>query len=282
MGSSVGEKYSAVFALRNTGKDDAKLRLQAIQVLGQAMRDDSVLIAHESGYAIGQMQDERACDLLIEVLNDKSLDSVVRHEAGEALGAISQAHKVSEKVVEALTTNSKDEISEVSETCILALESIKNLRTPQDDKECEFLSIDPAPAGGITDLKTLKDMLLNSEIGIFERYKAIMDLRNLKSDESAAVLADALSMKSLKFMTPLVMHEIAFVLGEMELPVATEALCKAVADTDLHPMIRHEAAESLGSINTDECRNFLNKHKDDKSQIVRDSIMIALGSNEYL
>ncbi|MEN2497252.1 MAG: hypothetical protein MHMPM18_001657 [Marteilia pararefringens] len=89
------------------------------------MRSKSTLIAHESAYALGQMQHAGAIEQLIDVLNDSSLNSIVRHEAGEALGAIGIA---SHAVKKALKHNMLfSNIPEVSETCLLALHRLKML-----------------------------------------------------------------------------------------------------------------------------------------------------------
>ena len=47
---------------------------------------------------------------------------------------------------------------------------------------------------------------------------------------------------------PLLKHEIAFVLGQLEHPAAVDALCAAVRSEEEHGMVRHEAAEALGAI----------------------------------
>lgn len=45
-----------------------------------AMRDSSNLLAHESAFALGQIQDVEAIPALEEVLNDLSVHPIVRHE----------------------------------------------------------------------------------------------------------------------------------------------------------------------------------------------------------
>lgn len=56
---------------------------------GRALRNrnDSALLRHELGYILGQMQDERACPVLEEVLADLSDDVMVRHEVSIAASA---------------------------------------------------------------------------------------------------------------------------------------------------------------------------------------------------
>lgn len=50
--------------------------------------DASALLKHECAYCLGQMQDVRAIPALTAVLRDEAQDTMVRHEAGEALGAL--------------------------------------------------------------------------------------------------------------------------------------------------------------------------------------------------
>lgn len=52
------------------------------------MRSPSNLLKHEIAYCMGQMQDPYALPHLTAILCDKAENSMVRHEAGEALGAI--------------------------------------------------------------------------------------------------------------------------------------------------------------------------------------------------
>lgn len=54
----------------------------AIEWIGQAFVDESVLLKHELAYCLGQMQDKRAIPTLTTVLKDKGQDAMVRHEAG--------------------------------------------------------------------------------------------------------------------------------------------------------------------------------------------------------
>lgn len=44
------------------------------------------------------------------------------------------------------------------------------------------------------------------------------------------------------------MLQVAYVLGQLQNKEATAALTKTLKDINEHPMVRHEAAEALGSI----------------------------------
>ena len=72
------------------------------------------MLKHECAYCLGQMQDPSAINSLIDVLKNSSEDPMVRHEAGEALGAIGLK---TTQVVDALNQYAKDVHPEVAETC---------------------------------------------------------------------------------------------------------------------------------------------------------------------
>ena len=156
---------------------------------------------------------------------------------------------------------------EVSETCIIAVDLYKYraqiqhtspslttdttaTTTTSTDKmvvtedKHHFLSVDPAPPA--KDNRTLDQLshdLMNTQLSLFERYRAMFKLRNINTDLSALALCQGLSDESALFR-----HEIAYVLGQMEKPVTVPALSRVLMDTSEHRMVRHECAESLGAI----------------------------------
>jgi len=105
-------RYRALFTLKNIGGKDA------IKNISKGFQDPSSLLKHECAYCLGQMQDPSAIDTLIKVLKNTSEDPMVRHEAGEALGAIGVN---SSNVLNVLNDYAKDSHPEVAETCQLAL-----------------------------------------------------------------------------------------------------------------------------------------------------------------
>ena len=78
-------------------------------------------------------------------------------------------------------------------------------------------------------------------------------------------------------------HEIAFVFGQIgEAAVAAEdKLIAVVEDEDEHGMVRHEAAEALGSISTEKALEFLKRFAKSDCRIVRESCEVALDQAEY-
>ena len=73
-------------------------------------------------------------------------------------------------------------------------------------------SHDPAPPSKEKDVKKLRQMLLDEDVPLFDRYRAMFSLRNIGDDESILALAAGLQCSSALFR-----HEIAFVLGQVSI-----------------------------------------------------------------
>lgn len=72
------ERFRALFTLKNLGGPIA------IEAISKCFADDSALLKHELAYCLGQMQDPSAIPHLVQVIEDKSQEPMVRHEAGKA------------------------------------------------------------------------------------------------------------------------------------------------------------------------------------------------------
>lgn len=108
------QRMRALFALRNIGGKES------VDALAAAYSSQSALLKHEIAYVMGQMQDSNAVPHLIDRLEDKEEDIMVRHEAAEALGAIGDrtALSVLEKFVD------DDEVV-IAESCEVALDLLE-------------------------------------------------------------------------------------------------------------------------------------------------------------
>ncbi|PIK45177.1 hypothetical protein BSL78_17971 [Apostichopus japonicus] len=221
------------------------------------------------------MQDERAIPILVAVLEDGDQETIVRHEAGEALGAIG-----SQTVLPVLETYLKSEIPEISETCQLAIERIKWLNSAEYESgpmsDNPFSSVDPAPPSSHESIAEAEQKLLDENVSLFERYRAMFALRNVNTDSSALALTKGLSCSSALFR-----HEIAYVLGQMQNRVTVPALIKQLANKDEEGMVRHECAEALGSIAEKNCLEALKDFLRDSERVVRESCEVALDMFEY-
>ncbi|XP_064252450.1 deoxyhypusine hydroxylase isoform X2 [Passer domesticus] len=174
-------RFRALFTLRNLGGR------AAVEWISRAFGDGSALLKHELAYCLGQMQDEAAIPVLIRVLEDTAQEPMVRHEAGEALGAIGNPD-----VLDILKRYSQDPVVEVAETCQLA---VRRLEWLQNNKErpgsSPYLSVDPAPPAEETDVAKLREILLDESQELFERYRAMFALRNVGGQAAVLALAEA-------------------------------------------------------------------------------------------
>eukprot|EP00268_Persea_americana_P042842 TRINITY_DN42924_c0_g1_i1.p1 TRINITY_DN42924_c0_g1~~TRINITY_DN42924_c0_g1_i1.p1 ORF type:complete len:316 (+),score=98.08 TRINITY_DN42924_c0_g1_i1:260-1207(+) len=269
----ISQRFRALFSLRNLKGSAPR------NALITAMRDSSNLLAHEAAFALGQMQDVEAIHALEDVLEDVSLHPIVRHEAAEALGAIGLENNVPllKKKLEL------DPAPEVRETCELALRRIEEQKNIINESEVSatgaspFLSVDPAkPASHTSSVDQLREVLLNEEKGMYERYAALFALRN--QGEDAAVNA---IIASLGAGSALLRHEVAYVLGQLQNKAASATLSEVLRNVNEHPMVRHEAAEALGSIADDESVALLEEFCKDPEPIVAQSCEVALSMLEF-
>jgi deoxyhypusine monooxygenase len=67
----------------------------------------------------------------------------------------------------------------------------------------------------------------------------------------------------------------------MQHPASVPSLSKVLKRPDEIHMVRHEAAEALGSIATPEVMDLLKDFQEDQEVVVRDSIVVALDMAEY-
>lgn len=262
------ERFRALFTLKNIGGPEA------IKQICRGFRDNSALLKHELAYCLGQMQDSSAIPILIDVLKDDKQEPMVRHEAGEALGAIGD-----ETVKPLLEEYSKNPVTEIAETCELALNRLEWLQSNKDAKhllKSPYMSVDPAPPAECSDVNVLKKTLLDENESLFARYRAMFALRNLRTAESILALSEALQNGSALFR-----HEIAFVLGQLQEEITIPYLQASLENIQENEMVRHECAEALGAIATPDCFQILSQHLEDNKQVVRESCIIALDMCEY-
>ncbi|KAF3957396.1 hypothetical protein ACB098_12G131400 [Castanea mollissima] len=269
----ISERFRVLFSLRNLKGPAPR------NALIRATRDSSNLLAHEAAFALGQMQDADAIPALIALLNDLSLHPIVRHEAAEALGAIG----LESNVLVLKNSLVSDPAQEVRETCELALNRIEQLKGDGGNGESSmegrspFMSVDPAaPASSCSSVDQLREVLLDEEKGMYERYAALFALRNHRGDDAVSAIIDSLHSKS-----ALLKHEVAYVLGQLQNKAASAALSNILRDLNEHAMVRHEAAEALGSIADDQSIALLEEFAKDPEPIVSQSCEVALSMLEF-
>lgn len=106
---------------------------------------------------------------------------------------------------------------------------------------------------------------------MFQRMRCVFTLRNLGGKEAVEALAAAFSDPS-----ALLRHEVAYVLGQMQDPVAIPFLTATLRDGREHVMVRHECAEALGAIGQVESVPVLQAYLKDPNPEVSESCEVAL------
>lgn len=174
----------------------------------------------------------------------------------------------------------KDPTPEVAETCELALGRIKwmteNKSSSEPLPENPYASVDPTPPATTKDVTELKNILLNENASLFDRYRAMFALRNLRTKDAVLALSSALTVGSALFR-----HEVAFVLGQLQDKASVPFLTASLEDSNENEMVRHECAEALGAIATGDCLTVLNKYLADEKRVVKESCEVALDMCEY-
>lgn len=282
-------------AVRNhEGQDTTEAVIRALSA-GLLDRQHGSLLRHEFAYVMGQLRDDRCCPPLESVLSDDSDCIMVRHECGEALGAIGAKRSI--PILEAaIEANRKS--PEIGQTCELSLDHMRwRLAGDSAEEEAErgeepaacacmlapYNSVDPAPphpSHASVHTGDLGELLRDSSRPLFERYRAMFSLRNRGGSDSVKELGLALVSD---VSSALLRHEVAYVLGQMQHPACVEFLDESLRRSKEHAMVRHEAAEALGAIEGrwEECERVLKEFLCDPDVVVRESCIVALDAADY-
>jgi deoxyhypusine monooxygenase len=102
-------------------------------------------------------------------------------------------------------------------------------------------------------------------------------LADMKREDAIPALALALR----EDLSPLVRHEAAFAMGQLEFKSAVPSLLEAMA-RDESVLVRHESAVALGSIGDERARLGLLSALEDVDEDVRLSAEVALADLEFL
>lgn len=280
--SKLANRFRALFNLKGVAEEFEKNpedAAKATEYISQTFGDSSELLKHEVAYVLGQTKNMLGAPVLRDVLADDGQQCMVRHEAAEALGALGDVDSlpILEKYFK------EDPLVEIRQTCELAIGRIKWQSSGSAKKEnlqdSLYSSIDPAPPLTLDQnykIEELKEILNNQEKPLFERYRAMFRLRDIGTDEACLALASGFDDPSALFK-----HEIAYVFGQIGNPVVVPNLVEVLGRENEAPMVRHEAAEALGSIATDDVLPILKDHLEDKDDVVRESAIVALDMYEY-
>ena len=130
----------------------------------------------------------------------------------------------------------------------------------------------------------LQKALLDSSLPLFQRYRAMFTLRDLASPPDLSTAEEAVNALASGFSdsSALFRHEVAFVFGQLSHPASIPALSSVLKNLQEESMVRHEAAEALGSLGDEPgVEDLLKQFLNDPEQVVRESIVVALDMAEH-
>uniref|UniRef100_L2FD56 Deoxyhypusine hydroxylase n=1 Tax=Colletotrichum fructicola (strain Nara gc5) TaxID=1213859 RepID=L2FD56_COLFN len=256
-------RFRALFSLKHVAcKDKSADAEAAIDAIAAGFASPSALLKHELAYCLGQTGNLYAVEPLRAVLRDLKEDPMDRE--GEDVCIV--------------------------ETCEIAIDLIEWQNSEQRKLEklqkSDFTSVDPAPPMEMSQrtVPELEKTLMDASLPLFLRYRAMFALRDLASppDLPTAVPAVLALAKGFADSSALFRHEIAFVFGQLSHPASIPALTEALSNTEEASMVRHEAAEALGSLGDEEgVEATLLKFLHDKEKVVRESVIVALDMAEF-
>ncbi|XBW35792.1 hypothetical protein QEN19_001365 [Hanseniaspora menglaensis] len=281
--TKLSNRFRALFNLKSHAEEshvDKTKADKAVEYMAQGLiNEPSELLKHEICYVLGQCKNLHASQWLIECMLDTRQQTMVRHEAAEALGALEDASSVN-----ALNKCLKEDPEEaVRQTCELAIARIQwaksGLSKDEILQQSLYSSIDPAPPLPLQEsasIEELQTLLNNQSEPLFQRYRAMFRLRDIGTDEACLALCTGFADESALFK-----HEIAYVFGQICNPVVVPTLIEVLNRPNEAPMVRHEAAEALGSIATEDVLPILKEHLHDDDDVVRESAIVALDMYDY-
>ncbi|OQD84692.1 hypothetical protein PENANT_c012G10703 [Penicillium antarcticum] len=287
----LARRFRALFSLKHLAclQPPTEQTLPAIEAIAAGFSSPSALLKHELAYCLGQTKNTGSVAYLQQVVEDTKEDAMCRHEAAEALGAL--GYEDSLEILKKLRDDQK-ELDIIRETCDIAVDRIlwenSEERKAEKLKPSDFTSIDPAPPMPLEasepNVPDLEKTLLDTKLPLFQRYRAMFGLRDLASPPDLPTAVDAVNAlaKGLKDPSALFRHEVAFVFGQLCHPASIPSLTESLSDLSEAGMVRHEAAEALGSLGEEEgVEETLKKFLNDPDQVVRDSVIVALDMAEF-
>lgn len=120
----LARRFRALFSLKYLAslQPPSEQTVPAIEAIAAAFTSPSALLKHELAYCLGQSRHDAAIAPLRNVLLDKDEDTMCRHEAAEALGALGDKGSLD------LLKSMRDDVQEpveVRETCDIAVDRLE-------------------------------------------------------------------------------------------------------------------------------------------------------------
>ena len=126
-------------------------------------------------------------------------------------------------------------------------------------------------------VETHRAELVDQSLSMPRRFRALFTLRSIGGDDAVAALLGAMTDDP----SALFRHEVAFALGQMQAPGAVGVLKRVLRDATDDEMVRHECAEALGAIATEECVDALRDACVDGCRVVRETATLAMRRLEH-
>ena len=306
-------RFRALFGLRSVGGDAAVQALldslkdpsalfrhevafalgqmqvtSAVATLKAVLRDEGEhsMVRHEAAEALGAIASDECLEALETASEDPS--QVVRETATLALARLRHAQAAAAASAAAArdAASPADPSDDASPSAGRSLGSAKERlsaapagappATDALDADSPYISVDPVPAAPASiPTDQLRRTLLAESANMWDRYAAMFALRNRgPAPETAATLGEVLTTSA----SALLKHEVCYVLGQIQEGGggARDALRATLEDPGEHPMVRHEAAEAIGSIAAPDTEPLLRKYREDGDRIVAESCEVAL------
>ena len=281
-------RHEVAFAL---GQMRAK---EATQTLIAVLKNQNEhgMTRHECAEALGAIADETSLEVLRDMREDAKHREVretaslalrrVEHVVGNSSSSSGSSRNVATTTTGALVGSKKES------TAVVVDEE-------EDGGGYATYSVDPVPAmDESVETETLADIILDDAADIWDRYAAMFALRNraqktfgltkkTKENEQLVQLCSSTLGKTLRSETvqsALLKHEICYVLGQLrdddDNEIARKALFECLEDPNEHAMVRHEAAEAIGSRGGEGAEAILRKYLACEDRVVSESCEVAL------
>ena len=254
---------------------------------------------HECAEALGAIADETSLEVLRDMRED-SKHREVRETASLALRRVEyMVGSRDESTATSTTTATNTTFNSTGAIVGSKKESIGKVAAVNEEQEEEeegrAYSVDPVPAMDESiETETLAEIILDDAADIWDRYAAMFALRNraqktfglvkkTQENEQIVQLCSSTLGKTLRSETvqsALLKHEICYVLGQLreddDNEIARKALFECLEDPNEHAMVRHEAAEAIGSRGGRGAEALLRKYLSCEDRIVSESCEVAL------
>ena len=204
--------------MSNTTTHLIALYTHYIYIIYDTMNIESFKSAEKHATILKKMQSSQQDLIVILLGNNKNKNSKNR------VVTLEQGHQCASKsMIPYFEITSLKDIDEINHVFITAIEKVSLYKTIASWRSC----------------------LLDLTQPISTRTRAAFYLRTQGSSRARDCIVEALQVRT---DTPLMRHELAYILGQMQQPEACEALAAILSDESDDLLVRHESGEALGAI----------------------------------